>query len=52
MVSEPGGLEFEPQPRIFPLCVFLAYRNPYGGAHVAQISGPSKQSGRALAGTQ
>jgi hypothetical protein len=34
MVSEPGGLEFEPWPRIFPLRVIPAYRSPYGGAHV------------------
>jgi hypothetical protein len=39
MVSELGGLEFEPQPRIYSLCVIPAYRSPYGGARVAQTSG-------------
>jgi hypothetical protein len=39
LVSEPGGLEFEPQPRI-PLRVIPAYRSPYGGARIAQTSGP------------
>jgi hypothetical protein len=34
MVSEPGDLEFELEPRI-PLRVILAYRSSYDGAHVA-----------------
>jgi hypothetical protein len=35
MVSEPGGFEFEPRPRIV---IIPAYRSSYGGARVAQIS--------------
>jgi hypothetical protein len=50
MVSESRGIEFEPQPRIFPLRVILT-RSPYGGSHVAQTSGPSERSGRVLADT-
>jgi hypothetical protein len=49
MVSEPGGLKFEPRPRI-PLHVIIStYRSLYGGAHVAQTSDPS---GGALTDTQ
>jgi hypothetical protein len=51
MISEPRGLEFEPHSRIFSLHIISAYKNPYGEAHVAQISGPSKQSGRVLTDT-
>jgi hypothetical protein len=41
MISEPGGLEFEPRPRI-PLRVIIpTYRSPYSGARVAQTSGSS-----------
>jgi hypothetical protein len=39
LVSKPVGLEFEPRPRI-PLRVIPAYRSPYGGARIAQTSGP------------
>jgi hypothetical protein len=49
MVSEPGGLEFEPQPRILLRVIILTYINSYGEPHVAQTSDPS---GRALTGTQ
>jgi hypothetical protein len=48
MISEPGGLEFEPWPRIFLLRVIIpAYRSPYGGTRVAQTIG-----GEALADMQ
>jgi hypothetical protein len=39
MVSEPGDLEFEPRVHIFQLFVILP-TEVYGGAHVAQTSGP------------
>jgi hypothetical protein len=48
MVSEPGGLEFEPRPRIPLRIVIPTYRNPYGEICVAQTSGPS---GGAMANT-
>jgi hypothetical protein len=52
MVSKPGGLELEPRPRIFSLCIIPAYKSAYSGAHITQIIGPSERSGRALTGTQ
>jgi hypothetical protein len=52
MVYEPRGLEFKPRSRIFSLHIIPVYRNPYGEAHVAQISRPPKRSGRVLTGTQ
>jgi hypothetical protein len=39
MVSESGGLDFEPRPRISLHVIISAYKSPYGGAHVAQTSG-------------
>jgi hypothetical protein len=40
MVSESGGLNFEPWPRIIPRRVIPVYRSPYGEAHIAQTSRP------------
>jgi hypothetical protein len=35
MVSEPGGLKFEPRPHILLRVIIPAYKSSYGGAHVA-----------------